>query len=263
MGYSAANRHQESALPPLVTCASALILCVCCSGLPSCDGGGDTPVVEPGELDDGPQPEEDLRADSGRDSSRSDTDAASVPDTEAAELPPDSMDVEPQHAAEALGAAQAPPGRMELFQASADGPAIVIDYAHTPDALAKAIAAAREHFTGRVLTVFGCGGDRDKGKRPQMGRVAEAASDVVFVTDDNPRSEDGDAIVADILEGMEMRPVVERDRAGAIEQAWSAAAAGDVVLVAGKGHEDYQIVGDERYGISDRRIAMHLTGSGA
>jgi UDP-N-acetylmuramoyl-L-alanyl-D-glutamate--2,6-diaminopimelate ligase len=173
------------------------------------------------------------------------------------------MDVEADRAAEALGAAQAPPGRMELFQESPDGPAIVVDYAHTPDALAKAIAAAREHFTGRIVTVFGCGGDRDKGKRPQMGRAAEAGSDLVFVTDDNPRGEAGDAIVADILEGMEMRPIVERDRAAAIEHAWSRAVAGDVVLVAGKGHEEYQIVGDERHGISDRRIAMRLTGGDA
>ncbi len=170
------------------------------------------------------------------------------------------MDIDVALAAGALTRALAPAGRMELFRGDPEGAAIVVDYAHTPDALAKAIAAVREHFAGRVITVFGCGGDRDRGKRPQMGRAAEAASDVVILTDDNPRGEDGASIVADIAAGMGGQPQVVRDRSEAIERAWSLAGPGDVVLVAGKGHEDYQIVGGERRPLSDRRIAARLAG---
>jgi UDP-N-acetylmuramoyl-L-alanyl-D-glutamate--2,6-diaminopimelate ligase len=130
----------------------------------------------------------------------------------------------------------------------------VVDYAHTPDALAKALSALRAHARGRVIVVFGCGGERDPGKRPLMGETAERLADRVFVTDDNPRGEDADRIVAMILAGMG-QPTgvqVERDRALAIGAALGEARPGDIVLVAGKGHEEFQLVGNERRPFSDR-----------
>jgi len=153
----------------------------------------------------------------------------------------------------ALASCTAPPGRMEAYRLP-NGALGVVDYAHTPDALAKALAAVRAHARGRVLVVFGCGGERDPGKRPLMGETAERFADRVIVTDDNPRGEDADGIVAMILRGIR-RPgqvLVERDRARAIDAALAEARAGDAVLVAGKGHEDYQIVGRERRPFSDR-----------
>jgi UDP-N-acetylmuramoyl-L-alanyl-D-glutamate--2,6-diaminopimelate ligase len=137
---------------------------------------------------------------------------------------------------------------------------LVVDYAHTPDALDKALVALRRHCSGRLWTVFGCGGERDAGKRPQMAAVAEARSDAIVVTDDNPRGEDADRIVAQILAGFAGRvPVrVERDRAAAIRIAVHAARDGDAILVAGKGHEDYQLVGAERRAYSDRDEARRL-----
>jgi UDP-N-acetylmuramoyl-L-alanyl-D-glutamate--2,6-diaminopimelate ligase len=159
----------------------------------------------------------------------------------------------------ALGAATAPPGRMETFPLRS-GAVLVVDYAHTPDALDKALVALRRHCSGRLWTVFGCGGERDAGKRPQMAAVAEARSDAIVVTDDNPRGEDADRIVAQILAGFAGRvPVrVERDRAAAIRIAVHAARDGDAILVAGKGHEDYQLVGAERRAYSDRDEARRL-----
>jgi UDP-N-acetylmuramoyl-L-alanyl-D-glutamate--2,6-diaminopimelate ligase len=156
----------------------------------------------------------------------------------------------------AVECASAPPGRMEMLTAPGK-PIVLVDYAHTPDALDKALRAVRAHCTGRIWVVFGCGGDRDTGKRPQMGRIAEAGADEVIVTDDNPRTEDGEAIVANILAGMQQpqRARVERDRAAAIRLAISQASAGDVVLIAGKGHEDYQIVGTTTRPFSDREAA--------
>jgi UDP-N-acetylmuramoyl-L-alanyl-D-glutamate--2,6-diaminopimelate ligase len=160
-------------------------------------------------------------------------------------------------AAQRLSRAHAPAGRMERFGGKAR-PLVVVDYAHTPDALDKVLAAAREHATGSVYCVFGCGGDRDRGKRPLMGEIAERAADVVILTDDNPRNEDGDAIISDIASGMRARPAIVRDRARAIATAVAAARAGDIVLVAGKGHEDYQQVGDERRPFSDREVVRQL-----
>jgi UDP-N-acetylmuramoyl-L-alanyl-D-glutamate--2,6-diaminopimelate ligase len=121
-------------------------------------------------------------------------------------------------------------------------PLVVVDYAHTPDALEQALSNLRAHVTGRLIVVFGCGGDRDRAKRPLMGAIAARLADAVIVTDDNPRNEDGDRIVAEILDGMldRQRVVVERDRALAIHQAVREAAAGDLVLIAGKGHEATQ-----------------------
>jgi UDP-N-acetylmuramoyl-L-alanyl-D-glutamate--2,6-diaminopimelate ligase len=162
----------------------------------------------------------------------------------------------------ALAAAEAPAGRMEAFPEAARGVLAVVDYAHTPDALAKALAALRRHCKGRLWCVFGCGGDRDRGKRPEMGRVAEQLADEMVITDDNPRHEEGGSIIADILGGLENpgRARIERDRAAAIGAALAAASAGDVVLIAGKGHEDVQIVGDTRRPYSDRLVVAGLAG---
>jgi UDP-N-acetylmuramoyl-L-alanyl-D-glutamate--2,6-diaminopimelate ligase len=153
----------------------------------------------------------------------------------------------------ALAGCDAPPGRMESHRL-ANGALAVVDYAHTPDALGKALTALRAHAHGRVMVVFGCGGERDPGKRPLMGEAAERLADRVFVTDDNPRGEDADRIVAMIREGMSQpaRAQVERDRALAIGAALDEARPGDVVLVAGKGHEEFQLVGNERRPFSDR-----------
>jgi UDP-N-acetylmuramoyl-L-alanyl-D-glutamate--2,6-diaminopimelate ligase len=159
-------------------------------------------------------------------------------------------------ASRAIEQCVAPPGRMETFGAPGR-PLAIVDYAHTPDALDKALSAARRHCSGKLICVLGCGGDRDAGKRPVMGAIAERLADVVIVTDDNPRTEDGDAIVAQIVAGLAhpQRAVIERNRAVAIERAVHGAAAGDVVLIAGKGHEDYQIVGLEKRYFSDRDVA--------
>ena len=156
-------------------------------------------------------------------------------------------------AARALGAAPTVPGRMEAF-GGGDAPLVVVDYAHTPDALEQVLRAAREHATGRVLCVFGCGGERDRGKRPLMAAVAAAWADDALVTDDNPRGEDADAIVTDVVDGFPAaaRWRVQRDRARAIHEAIASAARGDVVVIAGKGHEDYQLVGAEVRAHSDR-----------
>ncbi|WP_058912246.1 UDP-N-acetylmuramoyl-L-alanyl-D-glutamate--2,6-diaminopimelate ligase [Entomohabitans teleogrylli] len=152
-------------------------------------------------------------------------------------------------------------GRMEVFSAPGK-PTVVVDYAHTPDALEKALEAARLHCSGKLWCVFGCGGDRDKGKRPLMGAIAEQYADVVVVTDDNPRTEEPGAIVADILAGMvdAGRVHAVAGRAQAVTNAIMQAAAADLVLVAGKGHEDYQIVGTRRLDYSDRVTAARLLG---
>jgi UDP-N-acetylmuramoyl-L-alanyl-D-glutamate--2,6-diaminopimelate ligase len=164
----------------------------------------------------------------------------------------------------ALAACSAPPGRMESFR-TAKGALAIVDYAHTPDALAKVLEAARLHARGRLVVVFGCGGERDPGKRAPMGAIAERLADTVFVTDDNPRGEDPDAIVAAILAGMAApdRARVERDRAAAIAAALSGATSGDVVVVAGKGHERVQVVGREARPFSDRECLLALGGEAA
>ena len=163
-------------------------------------------------------------------------------------------------ASERLATATAPPGRMEAFP-SAMGPLVVVDYAHTPDALHKALSALSAHVRGDLYCVFGCGGDRDPGKRPLMAKVAEAHSKYVVVTDDNPRTEDPDAIVSAIVAGFsgQAQVRVERDREVAIRSTVARARLGDIVLVAGKGHEDYQILGNEARYFSDRAIADDLT----
>jgi UDP-N-acetylmuramoyl-L-alanyl-D-glutamate--2,6-diaminopimelate ligase len=160
----------------------------------------------------------------------------------------------------ALERCVAPPGRMQTVRVARAAPhaTVIVDYAHTPDALAKALAAARGHCRGRLHVVFGCGGDRDALKRPIMGGIAVTRADAVTVTDDNPRNEDPAAIVRDILAGIASRsePVrVVHDRAIAIRDAIQAAAPDDVVLIAGKGHEDYQIYGANRREFSDEQVA--------
>lgn len=155
------------------------------------------------------------------------------------------------------------PGRVERFKGADGRPLVVVDYAHTPDALEQVLRALRPHAAGRLWCVFGCGGDRDRGKRPQMGRIAERLADSVILTDDNPRHEPGDAIVRDIAAGMRAPPRVIRERKAAIAAALSEAGAEDVVLIAGKGHEDYQQVGDRRLPYSDRETVRILLGLAA
>jgi UDP-N-acetylmuramoyl-L-alanyl-D-glutamate--2,6-diaminopimelate ligase len=159
-------------------------------------------------------------------------------------------------AAKRLSRVRAVPGRMERFSAEG-GPSVVVDYAHTPDALDKTLRALRTHCAGSLWLVFGCGGDRDRGKRPLMGAIASRQADRVIVTDDNPRHEEGDAIVEAILAGCEPTEAgvsVLRDRHLAIQTAIEQAGPNDVVLVAGKGHEDYQDIGGVKYPFSDRAI---------
>jgi UDP-N-acetylmuramoyl-L-alanyl-D-glutamate--2,6-diaminopimelate ligase len=165
-------------------------------------------------------------------------------------------------AAHALAAAPTVPGRMEGFRGPRVAPLVVVDYAHTPQALAQALAAARAHCAGQLWCVFGCGGDRDRGKRPLMGAAAAAGADHVIVTDDNPRSEDPEAIVREIRAGFPagFPAQVIHDRGDAIEVAARAAGAGDIVLVAGKGHEDTQTYGADRRRFSDRAFVMELVG---
>ena len=148
-------------------------------------------------------------------------------------------------------------GRMSRVGGEQGQPLIVVDYAHTPDALEQALSSLREHTPGRLTCVFGCGGDRDRGKRPQMAAIAERGADRIIVTDDNPRSEDGDAIVADILAGFSdhQRVEVQRDRAAAIAQALDGAGGNDILLIAGKGHETYQEIDGQRTPFDDLAVA--------
>jgi UDP-N-acetylmuramoyl-L-alanyl-D-glutamate--2,6-diaminopimelate ligase len=161
-------------------------------------------------------------------------------------------DVPMEEAVARLETLETVPGRMQTF-GGGDLPLVVVDYAHTPDALGKALSSLRAHCQGKLICVFGCGGDRDRGKRPQMGALAEAMSDRVVITDDNPRHEASPAIIADILEGMDDpgAVLVQPDRAKAIACAIEEAVPGDLVLVAGKGHETTQQVGDLRLPFSD------------
>lgn len=165
---------------------------------------------------------------------------------------------------EAIGAlAQVPtvPGRMERVAGREGQPIVVVDYAHTAGALEAALSAAAEHVEGRLLCVFGCGGDRDRGKRALMGAAAAAQADRFWITDDNPRSEDPGAIIADVIDGIPdavtaaSRYDIVHDRASAIAQAIAEAEAGDIVLIAGKGHETTQQYGATRVPFDDRVAA--------
>lgn len=168
-------------------------------------------------------------------------------------------------AARALAQCHAPSGRMETFGGDGATPLVIVDYAHTPDALSNALQSARMHCSGKVHVVFGCGGDRDTAKRPLMGKIAAQLADDVILTDDNPRSEDPGRIIADIRGGIPQNrsAQVEHDRERAIHLAFSRASAGDVVLIAGKGHEDYQIYGHERRAFSDQAVVRAQLGKQA
>src|SRR5216684_1355544 len=152
------------------------------------------------------------------------------------------------------------PGR---FESVAEGQPflVVVDYAHTDDALRSVIAVARELHPKRVITLFGCGGDRDRSKRPLMGMAAGEASDFVVLTSDNPRSEDPLSIINDALVGLrrfDTPHLVEPDRAIAIQRAIAEAQPGDVVILAGKGHENYQVLKDRTIPFDDREVARKL-----
>ncbi len=149
------------------------------------------------------------------------------------------------------------PGRMECFRTEGR-PQVVVDYAHTPAALELALRSLRRHARGRLWVVFGCGGERDRGKRPLMGKIAERLADRVILTDDNPRGEPGEQIIADICAGMVSTPLVIRDRSEAIAAAVSAAHAEDLILVAGKGHESWQEIAGSKRPFCDRTVVANL-----
>lgn len=163
---------------------------------------------------------------------------------------------------DAISGAGTVKGRLELLKTNTDY-GVIIDYAHTPDGLEKAINAVRGFTEGRVITLFGCGGDRDKTKRPKMGRMATELSDIVVVTTDNPRTEDPEEIIKDILigtVGSKAEVVCVTDRSEAIAHALGIAQKGDTVLLAGKGHETYQVIGKERVHYDEREVVADILG---
>jgi UDP-N-acetylmuramoyl-L-alanyl-D-glutamate--2,6-diaminopimelate ligase len=165
--------------------------------------------------------------------------------------------IELDTAVRALGQVLAPPGRMQALSRSGSAPMVIVDFAHTPDALEKALSSARAHCRGELWCVFGAGGDRDRGKRPLMGQVAARLADRLVITSDNPRNENPEAIIADIREGVgDHRQLIElSDRGEAISHSIAAAGSDDVVLIAGKGHEQYQQIGSLRRPFSDQTCA--------
>ena len=169
------------------------------------------------------------------------------------------MDIPFNSVLEYLSALHNVPGRMEVF-GGIRSPKVIVDYSHTPDALMQALLVLREQCRGKLICVFGCGGDRDQGKRPEMGRIACEYADHVVLTNDNPRSESPEKIIQDIRKGMaSSAPVeIESDRAKAIVLAINMAALEDIILVAGKGHETYQEIGSKRYPFSDRQLVRNL-----
>jgi UDP-N-acetylmuramoyl-L-alanyl-D-glutamate--2,6-diaminopimelate ligase len=184
------------------------------------------------------------------------------------------LEIDAKAIAEGIRQLRVVPGRVEKV-ANDRGITILVDYAHSPDALEKVLSAVRPLSDGRLICVFGCGGDRDRGKRPLMGEIAARLSDLAVLTSDNPRSEEPLAIIAEVEAGVkkagairldEVRrgaPVsgktaaywVEADRRNAIRAAIDAASSGDLVLIAGKGHEDYQILGPNKIHFDDREVA--------
>ncbi len=160
----------------------------------------------------------------------------------------------------ALAAVKTVPGRMEAFGRGKQ-PLVVVDYSHTPDSLEQALIALREHCQGKLWCVFGCGGDRDRGKRPLMGEIAERYSDQIIITDDNPRHEAPDVITDEIVKGLlcPWAAEIEHDRAAAIAHAIDCADSPDIVLIAGKGHEAFQQIGDEKLLFSDaEQVKLNL-----
>jgi UDP-N-acetylmuramoyl-L-alanyl-D-glutamate--2,6-diaminopimelate ligase len=150
------------------------------------------------------------------------------------------------------------PGRMEHFGHAEQGPVVVVDYAHTPDALKHALTALRPHTQGALWCVFGCGGDRDRGKRSLMGKVADELADHVVLTDDNPRTESPEQIIKEIEQGMHRAHQVIRPRERAVRETIAEAEVSDLILLAGKGHEDYQEIGKERLHYSDRELVREI-----
>ncbi|MCM0590294.1 MAG: UDP-N-acetylmuramoyl-L-alanyl-D-glutamate--2,6-diaminopimelate ligase [Gloeotrichia echinulata IR180] len=168
------------------------------------------------------------------------------------------LGVDLQLVAAAIGEFPGVPGRMERVQIQPDQDiSVIVDYAHTPDSLENLLKAARPFIPGKVICVFGCGGDRDRTKRPKMGKIAAELADLAVVTSDNPRTEDPERILQDVLAGIPdtIQPIVNGDRASAIRTAILQAQPGDGVLLAGKGHEDYQILGTEKIHFDDREHA--------
>ncbi len=165
-----------------------------------------------------------------------------------------------EEVAELLGSVPQVPGRLEKIHS--DGYTVLRDYAHTPDALERVLQTLRAVVPGRIIAVFGAGGDRDRGKRPEMGRIAQELADVPIVTSDNPRTENPDAIIDDIVAGMNTGHYARIvNRREAIAEALRSARTGDVILLAGKGHETYQIVGSQKLDFDERVIVAELTGS--
>ncbi|MFQ5828256.1 MAG: UDP-N-acetylmuramoyl-L-alanyl-D-glutamate--2,6-diaminopimelate ligase [Candidatus Methylomirabilia bacterium] len=173
------------------------------------------------------------------------------------------LDLAPETVAGALGSAGAVPGRFEWVEAGQPF-LVVVDYAHTPDALERVLTAARKLTRGRLGVVFGCGGDRDRGKRPIMGEIAARSADMVWITSDNPRSEDPRAIIGEVAEGVRRvwpdpnRHAMISNRRAAIRDALAWAQPGDTVLIAGKGHETYQLIGSEVLPFDDRAVAREI-----
>ncbi len=161
--------------------------------------------------------------------------------------------------AKGLSAMECVPGRLEKVECGQDF-AVLVDYAHTDDALKNVLGTLRPLCKGALAVVFGCGGDRDKTKRPRMAKVAEKQADRVIITSDNPRTEDADRIIADIMAGFAEpeRVTAQTDRKMAIEAAIKGAGAGDIILIAGKGHEDYQVIGTERVHFDDVEVAAEI-----
>jgi UDP-N-acetylmuramoyl-L-alanyl-D-glutamate--2,6-diaminopimelate ligase len=171
-----------------------------------------------------------------------------------------SYGIEPETVARGIAALPAVPGRFERVDEGQPF-TVVVDYAHTDDALRNVIAVARGLNPKRVITLFGCGGDRDRAKRPLMGQAAAEASDLVVLTSDNPRSEDPIAIMNDALVGIrrvDVPHIIEPDRETAIRRALGEAQAGDIVILAGKGHEPYQVLKDRTIDFDDRNVAREV-----
>ena len=161
----------------------------------------------------------------------------------------------------ALADCHGAPGRLERIS-NPSGRAVFVDYAHTPDALENVLSAAREFTAGRLFVVFGCGGNRDRAKRPLMGAAVARLADVAVLTSDNPRHEDPLAIIEDVKPGLKKarRAILEPDRRRAIELALSEMRPEDVLVIAGKGHETYQQIGDVKHPFSDAVVVRELTG---
>jgi UDP-N-acetylmuramoyl-L-alanyl-D-glutamate--2,6-diaminopimelate ligase len=175
-----------------------------------------------------------------------------------------SLGIDPHYVRLGIESLHGVPGRLEPVRGGQDF-TVIVDYAHTPDALEKLLETVRQLTTGRIATVFGCGGDRDRKKRPRMGEIATRLSDFVVATSDNPRSEDPQQILAEIEPGLNMGAAtyhLQPDRREAIRSAFAWARKGDVVLIAGKGHEGYQIIGTQVFPFDDRTVALELIHEG-